>query len=271
MGASYGDHVRGASGLTLGGGDLGDHRFAVSVRFDDAHVGAQDPVEQQVAVRRGDGLVLPALQDEDRIHAQPPGTGGGHPRPVGLHSRPGDHGVAVLGDGVGEDEVELARLVAPEGESGLVVALDEETRSAEFGGEGRHLLEGGREVGEGGLLEAGDGFVEDGHGVGGVSFRVACAGAAAGGEGGDGECDAGDECERAERGHGRSSRAGEFMHGGAGGRRLKARKRVPAMSTVHLGRADARSPSRMGACADAWPEGTLPGPDDGADPDRIIG
>ena len=125
-------------------------------------------------------MILPPLQNEDGIHPQPPGAGGGHPRPVGLHARPGDDAVASLGDRVGEDEVELSRLVAAEGEPRLVVPLDEEAGPAEFGGEGRHLLERRRQVGERLPLEVAQCLVEDGHGVGRVSFHVAGAGAAAG-------------------------------------------------------------------------------------------
>ena len=210
-GASDRDDIRGASGLTLGGGDVGDGGFPVSAGLDDPHVGAQDPVEQQVAVRGRQLLVLPPLQHQDRVHAQPARTGGGHPRPVGLHTRPGDHAVAALRDRVGEDEIELPRLVAAKGEPGLVVPLDEQAGAAEFRGERRHLLEGRRQVGERSPFEAGDGLVKDGHGVGGVSFQVSSAGAAAaGGERSDDESCTGGECEKAERVHGRSSRAGEF-------------------------------------------------------------
>ena len=50
---------------------------------------------------------------------------------IRLNAAGGDQRVAAFGDGICREEFELPCLVAPQSQPGLVVALDEDARSAE--------------------------------------------------------------------------------------------------------------------------------------------
>jgi hypothetical protein len=65
------------------------------------------------------------------------GTLAGQATVVGLPGTRGDEGPGPLRLCFGHQELQLAGLVAAEGKAGLVVALDEEPRAAEQGGEPR--------------------------------------------------------------------------------------------------------------------------------------
>ena len=68
--------------------------------------------------------------------------------PVGLGVGAGDHGIGALRQHVGEQELELAGLVAAEREPGQVVALDPDLGAAERRAEARAGLERRRQMGE---------------------------------------------------------------------------------------------------------------------------
>src|SRR5215210_9417656 len=115
------------------------------VRFHQAHVGAHDPAELDVADPIVDhvGPVHPALLHEDTFHACPGGSGGDLAGVVGLHPAYGDERVATLGEGVGAEVLELAGLIAPVGEAGVaVVALGPERRPAQMRGQPLEAVHG---------------------------------------------------------------------------------------------------------------------------------
>jgi hypothetical protein len=68
-------------------------------------------------------------QDEMDVEAEPAGGHRHLPAPVTLRERATDHDVAALGFDIGEDELELADLVAAEAETRHVVALDPDLRA----------------------------------------------------------------------------------------------------------------------------------------------
>ena len=86
---------------------------------------AEQPVEQEVALQRRVGLARG--EHEDAVESNGARGGGRHPRVVGLRRAARDDDVGSLREGVGHQELELARLVAAERESGEVVALDEDS------------------------------------------------------------------------------------------------------------------------------------------------
>ena len=57
---------------------------------------------------------LRRAEHEVRVEAEVPRGDGGGARVVGLHRADGDHAVGVSREGVGEEELELAHLVAAE-------------------------------------------------------------------------------------------------------------------------------------------------------------
>src|SRR3989442_55303 len=72
-------------------------------------LGAEQPVEQQVAVVL---LGRRALEREDRLHAEPGGDGGDGAAAVGLERPARDQRVGAPGEGLADEELELADLVA---------------------------------------------------------------------------------------------------------------------------------------------------------------
>ena len=89
------------------------------------------------------------------LHAEPARAGGGEAHQVRLHRAGRQHRVGAPRPRLAEVELELAHLVAAEGEAGAVVALDPELdaeRGAEVGGG----LQRRRRVAEPDPREAGD-------------------------------------------------------------------------------------------------------------------
>ena len=107
------------------------------------HLRAQQMVEQQVAVPDG-GRV--AAQHDDAPQAAS-GCGCSRlPAVVGLHPADGDQGVRSLAKRLGHREFELARLVPAAGQTGQIVALDEQARPPQCPRQTRQLLQRGREI-----------------------------------------------------------------------------------------------------------------------------
>jgi hypothetical protein len=90
-------------------------------------------IEQQIPGGIGGTL---AGQHQDAVHPAA-SRRGGLATVVGLPGTRGDEGPGPLRLCFGHQELQLAGLVAAEGKAGLVVALDEEPRAAEQGGEPR--------------------------------------------------------------------------------------------------------------------------------------
>jgi hypothetical protein len=86
-------------------------------------VRAHQSAEQDVAgpVVGHVGPVDPTLLDEDALHAGLGGRRGHLARVIRLHATDGHQGVAAIGEGVGDQELELADLVAAEGQAGVDV------------------------------------------------------------------------------------------------------------------------------------------------------
>ena len=114
--------------------------------IDHGHIGPHQPIEQQVALQR---RPLFAVQQHQR-HLQPElaRRPGDLPAPIGLGVCAGDHGVGALRQDVGEQELELTRLVAAERETGEVVALDPDVHAAERRAQARAVVQGRRQMGE---------------------------------------------------------------------------------------------------------------------------
>ena len=92
--------------------------------------GAQHPVEQQVAGAAVEIVPVrhPVLELDVDLHPEPARRRGGDPHQVRLHRAGDQHRVGVPCAGLAEVELELAHLVAAEGEPGAVVALYVENR-----------------------------------------------------------------------------------------------------------------------------------------------
>ena len=117
-------------------------------------------VEQQVAVDR---RVLGARELEDVAgEAEAGGERGVQPRVVRLRHVGDDQRVGALGPDVAEAELQVADLVAAEGEAGGVVALDEEARRvrAERLAQPGHVLQRGRQVRQVHARQCGDALGE---------------------------------------------------------------------------------------------------------------
>ena len=100
-------------------------------------------VEQQVASPDSDRV--PAQHDDAAQAASSCGCGR-LPAVIGLHPADGDQGVRSLAKRLGHGEFELARLVPAAGQTGLIVALDEQTRPPQCLRQTRQLLQRGREI-----------------------------------------------------------------------------------------------------------------------------
>src|SRR5690625_338589 len=78
-----------------------------------------------------------------------PGTEQGRgPAVIGLHPAAGDEGIGAIGHGRGQDELQLAHLVAGLGTAGEVVPLDPDAGSTQALGEPLQQLERGRPLGQ---------------------------------------------------------------------------------------------------------------------------
>jgi hypothetical protein len=108
------------------------------IRPHQPHVGAHDAAELDVADPVVDdvGPVHPALLHKHAAEPRARGGRGHLPRVVRLHAPDRDERVAALGERVGHQVLELARLVAAIREAAVaVVALGPEARAAEVGGQ----------------------------------------------------------------------------------------------------------------------------------------
>ena len=120
VGAAAGDLVVGPAQLFAHPVHLGvDVIIAVGVHK--AHVGVHQVLQQLVALPVGDA---PLFQDQDGGHAQLLGAGGGEHGVVGLGAAGGKDDLSPLVLGVGQQELQLADLVAAQTDAGQVVALD---------------------------------------------------------------------------------------------------------------------------------------------------
>src|SRR5438477_8285951 len=109
---------------------------AALAREDDPR--AEQMVEEQVSVGELGGV---SAQDD---HAPQPACGGrgrGLPGMIRLHRAERNQSVGVPAQGLGNAELELARLVAADREPGLVVALHEDARAAQRPGQARQLVQ----------------------------------------------------------------------------------------------------------------------------------
>src|SRR5439155_1495892 len=116
-------------------------------RLDEPHLRTKNPREEDVPDPVVDGVrpVDPALLDEDATEA---GAGGGRrylTRVVRLDAADGDERVGALRDRVGDEVLELARLVAAEGQAGAhVVALRPQGSAAQVIGQTLERMDGRR-------------------------------------------------------------------------------------------------------------------------------
>ena len=90
---------------------------------DHLHVGAHDAAEHDVADAIVDRVLVrhPALLNQTALEADLCGDRGDHAGVVGLHAPDGNQRVGVRRDRVGNDVLELAQLVAAEGETGIAI------------------------------------------------------------------------------------------------------------------------------------------------------
>ena len=126
-----------AGGRLLVGDALHDPLPLLGLAGKDAHVGAQQVIDEQVA---GEGLGGVAAQHQDALEAGSDGGGRRQPRVVGLEAAGGEDHLRPFGQGVGHQQLQLAHLVAAQGQAGLVVALDPEGRAAQPGREARQRV-----------------------------------------------------------------------------------------------------------------------------------
>ena len=130
---------------------------------------AEQPVEQQVArsTVEGAGVVDAFFELDVHVQPQPARPGRGEAHEVRLH-RPGDqHGVSAARLRLAEVELELAHLVAPEGQPRAVVALDPQL-DAKRRAEVRGRVERRRRVAEPHPRKPVDGGKRTGHDTGGL-------------------------------------------------------------------------------------------------------
>ena len=99
---------------------------------------AEQMVQEQVARCDRGGV---AAQDDHAAQPARRRSGGGLPGMVRLHRAECDESVGAPAQGLGNAELELARLVAADREPGLVVALHEEARAPERLGQSRQLVQ----------------------------------------------------------------------------------------------------------------------------------
>ena len=85
------------------------------------------------------------------------GSGGGSlAAMIGLGRASGDHGIAPLGQGVRDQEFQFAGFIAPQGKTGLVIALDQQSGAAETDRELSQFMQRGRKKAERIFREGGE-------------------------------------------------------------------------------------------------------------------
>src|SRR6185437_7127434 len=120
----------------------------VKALTDQAHVGAHDAAQQDVADAVVDGILVryPTFLHQAALHAELGRNGRDHAGVIGLHAADRYQRVGVGSDRVRDDVFELAQLVATEGEPRIaVLALGIDLHSsAEMAGEPLQFLDVGR-------------------------------------------------------------------------------------------------------------------------------
>jgi len=114
------------------------HEDVVFGGVDQPHLGAQQMVQQQVAL---DLLRLLPREHQDGLPAEDARRGRGHPGVVGLQRADGDDHVRALRAGLPQQQFQFARLVAAQRQTGQVVPFDQNAWAAQVGGETRRLLQ----------------------------------------------------------------------------------------------------------------------------------
>ena len=107
-------------------------------------------VLRRVRPRRTEGCAFgPEIlfDDEVAVEAFDAGGGQGQSAVVGLDSADGDERVRSLVQRIGDEELELARLVPALSQPQLVIAFDPDLRPAEFGGQALQMFERGSAIG----------------------------------------------------------------------------------------------------------------------------
>ena len=134
VGAAAGDDVgRAGPGAARSAADRLHRRVQVGPRWHDldpfdAHQAEQEVVAARVRlVAAGDAL----LEHQAALEALARRGGQGEAAMVGLRRADGDQGVGALGEGVGDQELQLAGLVAARRQAQGVVALDPDFRPAQ--------------------------------------------------------------------------------------------------------------------------------------------
>ena len=111
------------------------HQDVVIIGLDDAHLRAEDAVQQEVPLRRL------AVEHHDRLEPQPPCGRGGHAGVVGLDRAHGDHHIAAQLAGLPQQELQLAGLVAAQRQPRQIVALHPDARPVQVVAEARRFLQ----------------------------------------------------------------------------------------------------------------------------------
>ena len=158
IGGACRNRVRRAAGLL----DVVDRLFPALLEADaeaglhEPHVGAHDAAEHDVADPVVDDVrpVHPALLHEHAAKPEMGRDGGDLARVVRLHAADRDERVAAPRERVGDEVLELARLVAAEGEAGVaVVALGPDRGAAQMLRQPVQPVDGRRAEGQGISLE----------------------------------------------------------------------------------------------------------------------
>ncbi len=147
VGAAFRDEVGAPTEALEAPGFGGHQRLALPVLGgrDEGDLGPQELHQQRVAVEReGGGWILRA-QEDAAPEAEARGEGGGGAAVVGLEGAAGHHQVSAPRQGVREEVLELADLVARLDAAARVVALDPEI-DAETLGQPREPLQRRRRV-----------------------------------------------------------------------------------------------------------------------------
>jgi hypothetical protein len=106
------------------------HEFAICAVGDHYDLCPEQYIKEVIP---GRFLRFRCIKHEDAAEAEPGGRGGGLPAVVRLQGSSGHKGLPALGQGLRDEELKLAGLVAAERESGLVVALHEQFWPAQMG------------------------------------------------------------------------------------------------------------------------------------------
>ena len=151
------DVAQGADGVGAAAGDLivGPAQFpahpvhlgvdiVIAVGIHEAHVGVHEILQQLIALPVGDA---PLFQDQDGGHAQLFGACRRQHGVVGLGAAGGEHHLRPLALGVGQQELQLAHLVAAQADAGQVVPLDIHV-GAQDAADVLQLLDGGGQNGQ---------------------------------------------------------------------------------------------------------------------------